>query len=101
MACSSVNTDMHSANTLRPESERPSCGRYPAVVPLATISAPKPNVSRPARTFTGGVAGVDQPVGVFKKKFVAEAVSGAGKLNHGLESSSHKERQMFHKQPLS
>src|SRR5258706_8465204 len=34
----------------------------------------------------------DQPVGVFKKKFVAEAFSGAGKLNHGLDSSSHKKR---------
>ncbi len=32
----------------------------------------------------------DQPVGVFKKKFVAETFSGAGKLDHGLDSSSHK-----------
>ena len=35
------------------------------------------------------VAGRDQPVGVFKKKFVAETFSGARKLNHGLDSSSH------------
>src|SRR5208337_4330281 len=38
------------------------------------------------------VAGRDQPVGVFKKKFVAETFSGARKLNHGLDSSSHKKR---------
>ncbi len=39
---------------------------------------------------TDAVVGRDQPVGVFKKKFVAETFSGAGKLNHGLDSSSHK-----------
>ena len=36
------------------------------------------------------VAGRDQPVRVFEEEFVAEAFSGAGKLNHGLELSSHK-----------
>src|SRR5580704_2160490 len=36
------------------------------------------------------VVGRDEPVGVFKKEFVAETFSGAGKLNHGLDSSSHK-----------
>src|ERR1700728_4059992 len=36
------------------------------------------------------VVGRDEPVGVFKKKFVAETFSGAGELNHGLDSSSHK-----------
>ncbi len=41
------------------------------------------------------VAGRDQPVGVFEKEFVAETFSGAGKLDHGLDSSSHKKRQMF------
>ena len=35
----SSNTDMHSAKTVRPESVRPSCGRYPAEVPLAMIRA--------------------------------------------------------------
>ena len=37
MARRSSNTDMHSAKTVRPERVRPSCGRYPAEVPLATI----------------------------------------------------------------
>jgi hypothetical protein len=32
----------------------------------------------------------DQPVGIFKKKFVAETFSGARELNHGLDLSSHK-----------
>ena len=41
---------------------------------------------------TDAVVGRDQPVGVFKKKFVAETFSGAGKLDHGLDSSSHKKR---------
>ena len=36
------------------------------------------------------VAGRDEPVGIFEEKLVAEAFSGAGKLNHGLDSSSHK-----------
>src|SRR5271168_2022873 len=36
------------------------------------------------------VVGRDKPVSVFKKKFVAETFSGAGELNHGLDSSSHK-----------
>jgi hypothetical protein len=36
------------------------------------------------------VARRDQPVGVLKKEFVAESFSGARKLNHGLDSSSHK-----------
>src|SRR5260370_31279584 len=36
------------------------------------------------------VARRDQPVGIFKKKFVAETFSGPRKLNHGLDSSSHK-----------
>jgi hypothetical protein len=33
-----------------------------------------------------------QPVCVFEEEFVAEAFSGAGKLDHGLELSSHKNR---------
>src|SRR5580704_12386870 len=41
------------------------------------------------------VVGRDQPVGVFKKKFVAETFSGAGKLDHGLDSSSHKTGRIF------
>ena len=36
------------------------------------------------------VAGRDEPVRVFEEEFVAETFSGAGKLNHGLELSSHK-----------
>ena len=36
----SSKTDMHSANTVRPESDKPSWGRYPAVVPLAMMSEP-------------------------------------------------------------
>ena len=34
----------------------------------------------------------DQPVDVFEEEFVAEAFSGAGKLNHGTGLSSHKFR---------
>jgi len=32
----------------------------------------------------------NQPIRVFEEEFVAETFSGAGKLNHGLELSSHK-----------
>jgi len=55
-------------------------------------------VSKPARIFiqrrfagavradkSDAVAWRDEPVGIFKKKFVAETFSGAGKLNHGLD----------------
>ena len=38
------------------------------------------------------VVGRDEPVRVFEEEFVAETFSGAGKLNHGLELSSHKNR---------
>src|SRR4029077_10363332 len=38
------------------------------------------------------VAGRYKPVCVFEEEFVAEAFSGAGKLDHGLELSSHKTR---------
>src|SRR4029077_14350315 len=37
----------------------------------------------------------DQPVGVLEKKFVAEPFAGARKLNHGLDSSSHKNIEIF------
>jgi hypothetical protein len=32
----------------------------------------------------------DQPVCVFEEKFVAETFSGAGKLDHGTDLSSHE-----------
>jgi hypothetical protein len=34
--------------------------------------------------------GGDKPIRVFEEKFVAETFSGAGKLDHGLKLSSHK-----------
>src|ERR1035438_4959992 len=40
---------MHSEKTLRPESERPSCGRYPVLVPRVTLRLPYSSDSRPAR----------------------------------------------------
>ena len=96
MARRSSKTDMHSAKTVRPESVRPSCGRYPAEVPLATIEGAvvervHAGENFHQRGFAGAVAadqadavvGRDQPVRVFEEKFVAEAFSGAGKLNHG------------------
>ena len=35
-----ANTDMHSAKTVRPESARPSWGRYPALIPFARLTEP-------------------------------------------------------------
>ena len=40
MARRSSNTDMHSAKTVRPESVSPSCGKYPALMPLAMVRVP-------------------------------------------------------------
>src|SRR5580700_4923371 len=98
MACNPVNTVMHSANTVRPESERPSCGRSLGDDERAVVEGVEACENLHQRGFAGAVrahqadavVGRDQPVGVFKKKFVAETFSGAGELNHGLESSSHK-----------
>ena len=36
------------------------------------------------------VVGRNQPVDIFEEKLVAEAFSGAGKLDHEMELSSHK-----------
>ncbi len=64
----------------------------------AVVEGVEPGKNLHQRGFAGAVrahqadavVGRDQPVGVFKKKFVAEAFSGARKLDHGLDSSSHK-----------
>ena len=49
---------MHSAKTVRPESVSPSCGRYPAEVPLATVMRPVVERVDPAEDLQqGGLAG--------------------------------------------
>ena len=103
MACRSLNTVMHSAKTVRPESERPSCGKIAGGRAFgdderAVVESVEAGENLHQRGFAGAVradqadavVGRDQPVDVFEKKFVAETFSGAGKLNHGLDSSSHK-----------
>jgi len=75
-----------------------SCGRSLGDDERAVVEGVEACENLHQRGFAGAVrahqsdavVGRDQPVGVFKKKFVAETFSGAGELNHGLESSSHK-----------
>ena len=86
---------MHSANTERPESDSPSCGRYPTVTPFMSVCEPPSSESMPARIFeqrrfagavgadeAGALVGRDQPVEIFKQDFGAKALGCACELNH-------------------
>src|SRR5450631_111096 len=46
---------MHSPKTLRPESDSPSWGRYPELVPRVTLRLPYSSVSSPARVLSSVV----------------------------------------------
>ena len=90
---------MHSAKTVWPESASPSCGKYPALMPLAgrdraVVEGFEPGEDLHQGGFAGAVRahqadavfGRDQPVRSFKEQLVAVALSRRGQLNHRADS---------------
>src|SRR5579859_7176263 len=92
--CTRSKTERHSANTVRPDKERPSCGRYPHWIPLCRDRTVIQRLDASQHFEQGSLSRAvaphqphailrgDEPVQVLKQDFVTKALAGLCELQH-------------------